>query len=318
VTTKITIYAHTDTELYSMDPMTMAVTDLGTFTGLSGSYYDSVVTDLAVNAAGQVYVNSEQVVYTAAIPATPGPGAPVKLTQVVNTDPTLPDGGDLPTRFYALAFAPAGALDPTNEVLVGGDSNGNLWAIPTSGAPFEIGNFGTDPSVPANILGLSGDLVFYLTGTGSSAVPTGLATIRSCVPATTKKEAECVETNDYLAAVNMANLKANYAAKSTTASLLGGIYGGTLTADGPGTGHGELFGLGAWNTSVYAFSRCIHCYDGGTSPVPAELLSIDTTSGAATVVTGSNFTFTNGWSGAGVTTKVTITVKVPPATMPPK
>lgn len=309
VTVTTTIYAHTDTELYSVDPMTKAVTDLGTFQGTSGGYYDSTITDLAVNAAGDIYVNSETVVYTVTLPATPGPGAAVKLTSVVNTAPGLKDGGEPTTRFYALAFAPVGALDST-EVLIGGDSKGNLWAIPMSGTPFEIGNFGTDPDIAANYLGLSGDLVFY---DNASNVATGLATIRSCVTSSGK----CTETNDYLAGVDMANLKANYTAKVSTASLLGGIYGGTASTDGNGTMHGEIFGLGAWQGDVYGFSRCIHCYDGGSSPVPAQLLLIDTTTGAASVVPDT-FSFTDGWSGAGVTTKVTVTVVNPPPTMPPK
>jgi hypothetical protein len=307
--TKTTIYAHTDTELFSMDPSTKMLTDIGTFHGTSGGYYDSTITDLAVNAAGDVYVNSETVVYSVTMPATPGAGAAVNLTPVVNTAPGVPDGGTPPERFYALAFAPAGALD-SGEVLIGGDSKGELWAIPTTAGqtPFDVGNFGTDPSVPLNFLALSGDLVFYMTG----STPTGLATIRSCVTSS----GTCIETNDYLAGVNMVNLKANYVAKSNTNSLLAGIYGGTATADGPGTGHGEIYGLGAWQGDVYGFTRCVHCYDGGSGPVQPQLLQIDPSTGAGSVITPS-FPFTDGWSGAGVTTKVTITIIQPPPTMPP-
>jgi hypothetical protein len=307
MTSVTTIYAHTDTELYSMDPMTMALTDIGTFTGTSGGYYDGTVTDLAVDAAGEIYVNTEQVVYKATLPATPGAGQPVQLTSFLNTDPTLADGGTLATKYYALAFAPAGALGSistiaSGETLVGGDSNGELWAIPATGAAVDVGNFGTDPNVPANFLSLSGDLVFYTSGT----TQTGLATIRSCSKSSSGK-VTCTKTNDYLAGINMTNLKANATGHTNTASLLGGIYGGTTTADGPGTGKAELFGLGAWGSSVYGFARCYGCYDG---------VSIDTSTGVATPV-GSTFPFTNGWSGAGVTTTVTVTVVAPPMTMPP-
>jgi hypothetical protein len=41
-----------------------------------------------------------------------------------------------------------------------------------------------------------------------------------------------------------------------------------------------------------------------------QLVQIDTTTGKGTAK-GSAFTFTNGWSGAGVTTKVTINVPPP-------
>ncbi len=318
MTSKTTIYAHTDTELYSMDPMTHSLTDLGTFTGTSGGYYDSTVTDLAVDAAGDIYVNTETVVYKVKLPASPGPGAQVQLTSFVNTSPGLRDGGTPAVKFYALAFAPAGAIGistlPSGETLVGGDSKGELWVIGPSGtAPIDVGNFGTDPNIAANFLALSGDLVFYTASGEAGSVPTGLATIRSCE---TSSPTKCTKTSDYLAAVNMANLKANAAAPGgTPKSLLGGIYGGTTTTDGNGTGKAELFGLGAWQGDVYGFSRCFECYDGGAN-TPPSLVSIDPATGVGTTV-GSPFSFTNGWSGAGVTTKVTITVTPPPMTAPP-
>jgi hypothetical protein len=316
-TVTTTIYAHTDTELYSMNPMTQQITDLGTFKGLSGSYYDSIITDLAVNAAGDIYVNSEQVIYKVTLPATPGPGADVQLTTFVNTDPTLADGGTLATRYYALAFAPKGAIGvetlTSGETLVGGDGNGDLWVFPMTGAPIDVGNFGEDPSKTTNFLGLSGDLVFYNAG-DAGTTPTGLATIRSCTKESDGK-VKCTETDDYLAAINMANLKANAAASSGAASLLGGIYGGTTTADGNGTGKAEIFGLGAWQGDVYGFTNCFECYDGGVN-TPPSLVQIDTSTGSATVITPS-FPFTNGWAGAGVTTTVTINVMPPPMTAPP-
>jgi hypothetical protein len=62
VTTTTTIYAHTDTQLYSLDPMTNNVTVLGTFSGMGGTTYDKAVTDLAVDSKGNIYVNTETVV----------------------------------------------------------------------------------------------------------------------------------------------------------------------------------------------------------------------------------------------------------------
>jgi hypothetical protein len=305
-TTKTTIYAHTDTELYSMDPSTHVPTDLGTFAGTAGTSSDGPVTDLAVDAENDIYVCTESVVYQVTLPTTPGPGATVQLTKKAD----IKSSSSTALRIYALAFAPAGLLG-TGETLVGGDSNGELWSIPTDGvtAAKDIGNFGTDPSNSKNFLALSGDLVFY---DDAQSKPTGLATIRSC-----NKSNGCTKTDDYLAAIDIANLQANYAASTPSASLLAGIYGGTTSADGNGTGYGELFGLGAWDNDVYAFSRCISCYDGGANTAPAQLLKIDTTSGAGTVL-ASGFPFTDGWSGAGVTTKVTVTVVAPPMTAPPQ
>jgi hypothetical protein len=81
--------------------------------------------------------------------------------------------------------------------------------------------------------------------------------------------------------------------------------GGKGKSEG-GTGAGNLFGLGVWEGEIYGFERV----GGGKAPVPPALLSIDAQSGKATVL--SSFNFANGWSGAGVTTKVSVTVPPPP------
>ncbi|MGD0525574.1 MAG: hypothetical protein ABSE49_10540 [Polyangiaceae bacterium] len=303
VTVTNTIYAHTDLNLYSVDPMTNAVTQIGPFAGLSDSSTDDVITDLAVNSMDQVYVNSESVVYLASLPTTV-PGA-VSLMKVATIQGTA--------KFYALAFAPAGALDPNDEVLIGGDSTGVLWSInTTSGASVNLGSFGQDTSVKtdagANDFVLSGDIVFYTDSTGA---PTGLATIRSCPAGKTNSISYC--SKDYLASVDMTALKTAYTSGTAAPSLLGGIYGatvsnGTTTGPGAGTGFGDVFGLGAWNSTVFGFTRKIT-----TPAAAAQLITIDTTTGAGTSV--QSFTFNSpddGWSGAGVTTKVTISVPPPP------
>jgi hypothetical protein len=290
-----TIYAHTDTTLYSVDPATKAVTTIGPFSGTSDSSTDSAVTDLAVDANGDVYVNTESVVYKCTLP-TSIPGT-VLLTKIATIQSS--------SKFYALAFAPAGALDPNNETLVGGDSAGNLWSIDTTtGAAVNLGNFGKDKSVGdggTNTFELSGDLVFYLD---SSNNPTGLATIRSCPAGGSGSECK----GDYLAGVDMTALKTAYTSGTAATSLLGGIYGGSSSGPGNGTGYADVFGLGAWNSQVFGFSR--HTGSGSTVVAPS-IISIDTTSGVGSLISNS-FTFTNGWSGAGVTTKVIISVPKPP------
>jgi hypothetical protein len=303
ITVTNTIYAHTDMNLYSVDPMTEKVTEIGPFSGTSDSSTDNVITDLAVDSKDEVYVNSESVVYRATLPATP-PGT-VSLAKVATIQGTA--------KFYALAFAPAGALDPNDEVLVGGDSTGVLWSInTTSGASMNLGSFGQDTSVKtdagANDFVLSGDIVFYSDSMGN---PTGLATIRSCPAGKTNTITNC--SKDYLASVDMTALKTAYTSGTAATSLLGGIYGATVangvtTGPGAGTGFGDVFGLGAWNATVFGFTRKIT-----TPAAAAQLITIDTTSGAGTSV--QSFTFNSpddGWSGAGVTTKVTISVPKPP------
>jgi hypothetical protein len=180
----------------------------------------------------------------------------------------------------------------SGETLVGGDNNGELWSIDsTSGAIRDLGGFGQNPSRPSDILGLSGDIVFYLDASGQ---PTGLATIRSC----DSKGADCTKTNDYLAGIDMAALAAAYSSGVPATSLLSGIYGGGVGDLGQGTGYGELFGLGAWEGKVFGFGHS-----------PADLVTISTATGGGSVVSGA---MTSGWAGAGVSTKTTITVGPPP------
>src|SRR5512140_3530969 len=137
------IYAHSDTELYSMDPTTEAITDLGTCD--DGTSATPVITDLAVDGQGAVWVNSESAIYKAAI----GAGT-VSLTKVsaiaLKTN----------QKFYALGFAPAGVLGSA-ETLVAGDNLGVLYAIETNGQTTQLGSFGTDSS--GNPYELSGDVV---------------------------------------------------------------------------------------------------------------------------------------------------------------
>lgn len=288
-TVSTTVYAHTDDTLYSMDPKSKAITLIGKFAGQSGSTGDSTVTDLAVNANGDVYVNTESVVYRAAL------GSTVQLTKVASI--AVKTG----QKFFALAFAPKGALDPNAEVLVGGDGAGDLYSIDTTnGTTKNLGNFGNDPSHPGSHFGLSGDVMFYLDPNNNA---TGLATIRSCSSGST-----CIKSNDFLAGVDMKALASAYTSGTPASSLNAGIYGGSQQSVGPGTGFGELFGLGAWGGTIFAYAR-------HTTASPPQLVTIDTGSGQGTMVT-NNFSFTNGWSGAGVTT--TVSVVVPPPPPPPQ
>jgi hypothetical protein len=284
-----TVYAHTDDTLYSIDPSTKAATMIGQMVGTSDSSTDGAVTDLAVDSKGDVYVNTESRVYKATLPS--GGTGTVQLTAVTTIQSS--------SKFYALGFAPAGALDPNNDTLVGGDSAGNLWSIDTSnGTTKNLGNFGPDGSISGNTFELSGDIVFYLDAKQN---PTGLATIRSCPAGGSGSKCK----GDYLAGVNMTNLKATYGGTPQT-TLLGGIYGGSASGPGNGIGFADVFGLAAWNATVFGFTRHI------SSPAVAPtLITIDTGSGVGTA-TPQTFTFTNGWSGAGVTTTVTITVPNPP------
>jgi hypothetical protein len=279
-TTTTVIYANTDDTLYALDPASNALTQIGKFTGVVGN-----VTDCAVNANGDLFVNTDSEIYKAALPSGAGDVALTKVA-TISAQPNQ--------RFFALGFAPAGVLG-ANEALVGGDGNGELYYIDqATGATKDLGSFGPDKT---NVFALSGDIVFY-TEAGKA---TGLATIRSCKSGGTN----CTTTNDYLAGIDIAALTTAFTSGTPAKSLNAGIYGGSTSSKGPGIGKGDVFGLGAWQGNVYGFVR-----SGGNGGVPA-MVSIDTTSGAAKTTTPSG-SFTNGWSGACVTTKVTVNVPPPP------
>jgi hypothetical protein len=312
-----TIYAHTDTELYSMDPTTNVVTDIGPFAGVRDAapdYEDQAVTDLAVNAENEIYVNTEAYLYKATLPSS-GTGA-VQLTEVAELQGA--GTGSSATKFVALGFTPADLFGSgTGEMLVGGDENGNLYSIdPSSGATKNLGNFGVDPNNSSNVLALSGDIVFYT----SSGATTGIATVRSCATETggssgsTYTYQTCTKNNDYLVGIDITKLTGAYTSgtpATTGTGLNGGFYGGSSTTTGPGVGFGEVFGLGAWNGNVYGFTNHQNASDAGPAAQPS-FISINTSTGVGALVNNDTYTFTNGWAGAGVTTKVTVTIVPPP------
>jgi hypothetical protein len=208
-------------------------------------------------------------------------------------------GQNLPT-FYALTYAPVAVLDPQLEVLVAGDSAGQLWAIDASGVATQHGSFGLVPSDdgngnvydPVNVgkpWELSGDIVFLANG-GS---PIGFATVRDCPnpPSTTG----CSKT-DTLIEIDMSKLGAE-GIQVVTKAVRGQIVKDAACNDTTSTSYGSMYGIAAWNDKVYGFSRL------------GKLVGIDTDKGSACLVkeyVGSAF------SGAGVTTLAPV---LPP---PPK
>jgi hypothetical protein len=290
-----------------MDPVSKALTLIGTFTGLGGGSDDDSITDLAVNAAGDVYVNSETVIYKAALPAS-GTG-----NVVLTTLATI--AGTQDQRFYALGFTPAGALGAgTAEVLVGGDGNGELWAIDvSSGATKDLGSFGADPNDSTSTLALSGDVVFYI----NNGTPFGLATIRPCTTSS-KGSTSCGGSSDYLAGIDMGALATAYASGTPASTLNAGIYGSpNPNATGPGTGFGDVFGLGVWGGNVYGFTRGSSSSSNGSSPSLISIATSGATSGEGTVVPTS-VSLSTGWAGAEVTSSITASVPPPPPPPTPK
>lgn len=266
------IYAHTDDQLYVMDPVTKNVTLVGPFD--DGSANAPTITDLAVNQAGDVWVNSINTIYKAAIPKTPGK---VTLTKVVSITVKMNQ------RFYAMGFTPPNVLG-SGEMLVAGDSLGDLYAIDGQGQTTQLGTFG--PASGGAVYGLSGDIMFYL----QNGKARGLATVRPYM-----NGSATVTTNDVLVEVDVAAMTTAFNTK-TPGSLRKQLLG-------MGTGFGRLYGIGAWNDSVYAFARL------GSNNVPAQLIQIGANGVGKSLQSFPNITV--GWSGAGVTTNAPVTVLPP-------
>jgi hypothetical protein len=72
---------------------------------------------------------------------------------------------------------------------------------------------------------------------------------------------------------------------------------------GNGTMFGRLYGIGAWNDSVYAFERL------GSNNYPAQLIQINAQGVGQSIQMFPNIML--GWSGAGVTTNAPVTVLPP-------
>lgn len=266
------IYAHTDDQLYVMDPIAKTVTLIGAFD--DGSANAPTMTDLAVSQAGDVWVNSISAIYKASVPKTPGK-VPIAKVVSIALKPNQ--------RFYALGLTPPNVLG-TSETLVAGDSLGDLYAIDGQGQTTQLGTFGTAGG--GAVYGLSGDIMFYL----QNGKTRGLATVRPYLNGNAT-----VTTNDVLVEVDVPAMVTAFNTKTP----------GTLRKQllGTGSGFGRLYGIGAWNDSVYAFARL------GGNNFPAQLIQIGANGVGKSIQSFPNITV--GWSGAGVTTNAPVTILPP-------
>jgi hypothetical protein len=284
------IYAHTDTTLFTLDPNSPALglTTIGDFDCIgTGQGQDSAMTDFAVNANLELWGISGYDVHPLTIQGSTVHCEPQIALQ--NSD----------ARFYGLTFAPIGVLDPQKEVLVAGNSGGELWAIDAQGQLTQHGTLGVVPANDGNgntydaanvgqAWELSGDILF-LANNGS---PVGFAMVRDCPtpPSTTG----CSYVNTLI------ELDVPKLGTATTGSVLKSIRGqirqGPSCHDGMGTDYGNIYGIAAWNDKVYGFSRT------------GNLVEIAIEDGTACLVKAyANDLF----AGAGVTTKAPVIVPAP-------
>ncbi|MDX2087335.1 MAG: hypothetical protein SFX73_05775 [Kofleriaceae bacterium] len=129
------VYAHTSTKLYRVDPESLAITEIGTFGWSNGP---DEMTDLAIDKEGRMIGVSFDSVYR----VDPTTAAVTRLTANLSGD------------FNGLSFVPAAMVGGTgDDVLVGTrNTDGMVFRIdPMTGAATAIGNMGSFAS--------SGDLV---------------------------------------------------------------------------------------------------------------------------------------------------------------
>ncbi len=271
------IYAHTDTSLFNVDPNSpnLALTSLGDFDCIPAQ--DMAMTDLAVSKSESVYGIGATGVY------------PLHIVQgAVHCGAKIPLTGAANVKFFALTFAPAGVLDPAKEVLVAGNTAGELWAVDTQGNLTQHGTFGKVPSNDGNGHSyqhagkqweLSGDIVFV----ANKGNPVGFATVRDCP--TPPSTANCNPVNT-LIEIDVAKLSG-----ATTGSVTKAVRGQIVKRSGCNDGivgdYGNMFGIAAWNDKVYGFSRS------------GNVVEIDVNDGGACLVQGYP---DDKFSGAGVTT----------------
>lgn len=269
-----------------------------------GMAEDSSMTDIAVDSMGNLWGVSEHYAYQLAIQS----GGVVHCAKTISLM-------SVPATFYGLSFVPSGVIDPNAETLVASDTAGDLWRIDqTTGALEQHGNFGvvpandgqghnypSDPSVTGTTTTvgtpwqLSGDIVF-LADTANGGMPIGFATVRDCVGST------CSDT-DTLLQIDPTKLGPAGTTVTTDVSLglRGQVVKSSTCTDTTNATYGKMFGIAAWNSTIYGFSH------------DSYIVEISNVTGAACAVSGTNTT--QSWSGAAVTTIAPVMPPPPPTVM---
>ena len=281
-------YAHTNTTLYKLDPSqaTLAVTQIGDFDCIGGTGQDTSMTDLAVNETGDLWAVSKRNIYKLQLPA--GGTGPVHCAT------TIPLKTASGVSFVGLTFAPAGVLDPNNEVLVASNTAGALYAVDTNGNLTQHGTFGTVPAMdghnhnymyPNTAWELSGDIVF-LANNGN---PIGFATVRDCQSPPT--DYPCNPT-DTLVEIDMTQL-AIAGTQSVTKSIRGQVVKASGCNDTKNSSYGSMFGVAAYEDKVFGFSH------------QGSIVTIDNNDGTACLALS---TPNETWAGAAITTVAPVIV----------
>jgi hypothetical protein len=278
-----TIYAHTDTTLYALDPTVrpIVLNRVGDFDCIGRDPGATAMVDLAVDKQGNLTAITAHRFYRLTIDDT----AVVKCDQGV----ALQGAG----IFYALAYVPENILART-EMLIAASTAGELWAIDEQGAQTPVGTLGVVPAddgrghaYPSVNVGktweLSGDL-FIASNHGS---PIGFATVRDCP---FPPDTDGCSLTDTLVELDVARLRLN-----SFDPVLKRVAGQTVPSkncplDGD-RGFGSFFGIAAYQDKIYGFSR------------QGAIVAMDSTTGAGCLLQEESYRH---FSGAAATTSIQV------------
>jgi hypothetical protein len=282
---KTILYAHDNTTLYSINPSDprLASTLIGKFDCIGGGGVNPTsMTDIAIDRDGKLYGVS---IHTVFLDMKISGGA----VQCKAGARPLATGGARQT-FYGASFAPAGTLDPQNETLLVGNTDGEIYKVDTgTGATTLINSFGSVPNGPSVLYPggaweMSGDIVFL----ANNGKPLGFATVRDCQ--SPPSSSNCNPT-DTLIQIDIAAFASGTPGAGVT------VRGPILKASGCADTtpkYGSMYGIAAFQDKIIGFSHA------------GFTVSISNNDGSACLIAGNQPT----WDGAGVTT--TAPVVAPP------
>ncbi|HLT40496.1 MAG TPA: hypothetical protein VK034_29660 [Enhygromyxa sp.] len=136
------VYAHTASQLYTMDPNNYQITFIGNFTFNQSS---GSVTDIAIDRWGVLYAVTFDDVFV----CNPNTAGCYYL-------------GDLPQSFNGLTMVPPGTIDPQDDTLIGIANSGTWYVITIQNQQAQLQNIG---QYGGNMTS-AGD-VFSIQGTGT-------------------------------------------------------------------------------------------------------------------------------------------------------
>lgn len=149
------VYAHSAGVLYRINPDTLAITEIGPFTG--DAQFDAI-TDIAVDSGGEMIGISYSKVYRVD-------------TQTAVT--TRAGSGELPEEFNGLSFVPsveAFGIEGPDVLIAGRNSDGSIFSIDVNtGVPTKIGDMGPQFATSGDIVAVRG---FGIVATSSGGALT--------------------------------------------------------------------------------------------------------------------------------------------------